>query len=180
MTPREVRADFTGDPTSASQARRFVDATLRSWSCDALLEIATLLVSELVSNAVLHAGTSIRVVIRVSHGRLRFEVHDGDARLPARKHYSMLSATGRGLLMVERMADDWGVEPEGHGKAVWFELDSKAASTTPEFGTFDFGHFDLDAIDEVGTEGTGRERGTEGGGAGGRAGPRALVVAGRR
>ncbi len=179
MTPTEVRADFPADPASAGQARRFVDATLRSWSCDGLLDVATLLVSELVANSVLHAGTTIRVVIRLTDTRVRVEVHDRSARLPARKHYSMLSATGRGLMMVERMAEDWGVIPggDGDGKAVWFELDS-TRQAEPRFDFFDLEAFDLDDLDDGAMERGRSDHGPRGGGGSG-SGPIALVLVAR-
>ena len=59
VTAKELRAAFGAHPTSAGAARRFVDSTLRTWSCDHLVDIATLLVSELVGNAILHAGTTV-------------------------------------------------------------------------------------------------------------------------
>jgi hypothetical protein len=179
MTPTEVRADFPPEASSAGQARRFVDTTLRGWSCDALLEVATLLVSELVANAVLHAGTHIWVVLRMRGRRLRVEVHDGNSRLPAQKHYSSMSATGRGLLMVERMADDWGVVPAGVGKSVWFELDPTAAPPTPHVAAFDLSDFDLDDLDDVPAERRTDEGRGDSGAARAFGAPRALVV-GRR
>lgn len=179
MTHTEVRADFPADPSSAGQARRFVDATLRSWSCDALLEVATLLVSELVANSVLHAGTTIRVVIRMSDSRVRVEVHDSSSRLPARKHYSALSATGRGLLMVERMAKDWGVDADGGGKAVWFELD-RGGGPPPVFDVFNLEDFDVDDLEDLGGERSPADRSGTGEGGAPDTGPRALVLGGRR
>jgi anti-sigma regulatory factor (Ser/Thr protein kinase) len=141
-----VRADFPPEPASAARARRFVDSTLRSWSCDRLLDIATLLVSELVSNAVLHAGTVIHVVISM-HGELvRIEVHDANARNPIRKHYSSLATTGRGLLLVERMARDWGVDHDSEGKSVWFELDQSATAAASAGAEV---HFDESAFDDA-------------------------------
>ena len=122
-SPTSVWADLPADPSSAGEARRLVRTTLEGWRLDDLVESATLLVSELVANSVLHAGTTIRVLVRRANGRVRVEVHDGNERAPARKHYSTLSTTGRGLLLVERMASDWGVEPSAGGKYVWFELD---------------------------------------------------------
>ncbi len=148
MTPTEVRASFPSHPSSPGKARRFVDSTLHEWRCDHYVEVASLLVSELVTNAVLHAGTTIHVVIRVHGNRLRVEVHDGDARLPATKHYSPLSATGRGLLLVERMADDWGALPILTGKLVWFELDP-VPSKQPEL-RFSIEELGLSELDELG------------------------------
>jgi anti-sigma regulatory factor (Ser/Thr protein kinase) len=118
-----------GSTASASAARRFVDQVLAEGDRSALSYVATMLVSELVANAVLHTGTEIRVAVRISGDVARVEVHDGSHQLPMRKHYSAMSGTGRGLMMVERAASGWGAEPTSDGKVVWFELDG--ATTVP-------------------------------------------------
>jgi anti-sigma regulatory factor (Ser/Thr protein kinase) len=165
MTSYEVRARFPADPASAGKARRLLDETLRSWRCDALVDIATLLVSELVANAILHAGTTIEVVARIVPQRLRVEVHDDDARMPVRKHYSELSGTGRGLLLVERLATDWGSEATESGKRVWFELDQSPSGSKDEVALFDFDEFDLDELARAEKpDGTDHGRGRGGGG----------------
>ena len=92
-----------------------------------MLDVAVLLVSELVANSVLHAHTAISVVIRRNGDLLRIEVHDREERTPARKRYSVTATTGRGLMLVEQLARDWGVDAARTGKSVWFELDSSAA-----------------------------------------------------
>ncbi len=120
----ESAATFPGDRTSASQARRFVDGALEAWKRSEFAERARLLVSELVTNAVLHAGTPLDVVVRLRTDRLRVEVRDGSSRLPERKHYAVSASTGRGLLLVEALATAWGTEEAGDGKVVWFELDA--------------------------------------------------------
>ena len=110
-----------------------------------MVDVAVLLVSELVANAVLHAHTSIRVVLRLNGALLRVEVQDGDRRAPTRKHYSALATTGRGLFLVERMARDWGVSSMAAGKSVWFELDPEtAAAADSGVAAFDL---DLDVDD---------------------------------
>ena len=92
---------------------------------DDLAYTATLLVSELVANAILHTGTPLTVVIAPDVDRVRIEVHDGSPQLPMRKHYSNMSGTGRGLMLVERMAATWGYDRTAGGKVVWFELDGQ-------------------------------------------------------
>jgi anti-sigma regulatory factor (Ser/Thr protein kinase) len=179
MHSTEVHADFPAEPSSASRARRFVDATLREWSCDTLLEVATLLVSELVSNAVLHAGTRIRVGIRLHRDRLRVEVQDGNGRVPARKHYSALSVTGRGLLLVERMSDQWGVAPAGDGKIVWFELDTAAGVSRSAHTGFHLADLALEDLDDRGADRGTADRPGDRPGGGSHSGPRALVPVGR-
>ena len=88
-----------------------------------LIETAVLLVSEVVTNALLHAGTDIDV--RRGAGRLdglRVEVGDGSPHLPSRRRYAATAGTGRGLLMLESMVDDWGVTRHRAGKTVWFRI----------------------------------------------------------
>jgi len=96
-----------------------------------------------VANAVLHARTPIRVVVRRRGELVRVEVQDGELRAPTRKHYSALSTTGRGLYLVERLAAEWGVDARAGGKSVWFELDSSGAGAREA----DAWAFDLDVDD---------------------------------
>jgi anti-sigma regulatory factor (Ser/Thr protein kinase) len=123
----ERRQTFPSAPTSAGKARAFVQSALAGAGLDHLAYTATLLVSELVANAILHSGTPMEVVVRCDADRARIEVHDGNPVLPVRKHYSNMSGTGRGLLLVERMAAEWGAERTNGGKVVWFELDGRSA-----------------------------------------------------
>ena len=126
---------FSATPASAGMARRFIEAAVTDAGLADLAYTATLLVSELVANAVLHTGdTPIEVVVRAIGDRVRVEVHDRSPVLPVRKNYSSMSGTGRGLMLVDRMAAEWGAEPTTTGKMVWFEVDEGAA---PAFDTFE-------------------------------------------
>ena len=127
MTERRKKLPST--PASAGKARAFVESVLAGAGLDHLAYTATLLVSELVANAILHSGTPLEVVVRCGDDRVRVEVHDGNPQLPVRKHYSNMSGTGRGLLLVERMAAGWGTDRTAGGKVVWFELDGASAPT---------------------------------------------------
>ncbi len=127
MTDQRQRQRFPSTPASAGQARRFVESVLEEGGLDHLAYSATMLVSELVANAVLHTGTPIEVVVCPEVDRVRVEVHDGSPQLPVRKHYSTMSGTGRGLMLVEQMASGWGADRTGAGKVVWFELDGGTA-----------------------------------------------------
>ena len=111
-------------PASAARARQFVDDTLRGWGCDAFVDVARLLVGEFATNAVLHARTDMTLTVAVTRGGVRVEVHDGSTALPVQRNYEDEAMTGRGLGLLDQMADRWGVEPSGDGKAVWFELDT--------------------------------------------------------
>ena len=125
----ERRQTFPAAPVSAGKARAFVESALSGAGLGHLAYTATLLVSELVANAVLHSGTPLEVVVRTDDDRVRVEVHDGNPQLPVRKYYSNMSGTGRGLMLVERMAAGWGSDRTPGGKVVWFELDGHSAST---------------------------------------------------
>ena len=125
MTRRQFRCEFPAEPASAGEARRFVLTALAETGVAGLSDTAMLLVSELVSNAVLHAGTPIEVDLEIDDGSMRLEVHDGSDQMPVRKNYSTLSGTGRGLRMVERMATAWGADAEADGgKVVWCRIDA--------------------------------------------------------
>ena len=123
----DSRQTFPSTPASAGQARRFVDRALDDAGMSHLSYEATLLVSELVANAILHTGTPFDVVVKPDGQHVRVEVHDGSPELPVRKRYSNMSGTGRGLLLVERMAAGWGADLTSKGKVVWFELDAQGA-----------------------------------------------------
>jgi hypothetical protein len=88
-------------------------------------ETATLLVSELVTNSVLHARSPVDVVVAVRGTVVRVEVVDRSAHPPTRRHYSAEAGTGRGLVLVEELSAAWGVTASEGGKSVWFELDRR-------------------------------------------------------
>ena len=114
-------------PASAAAARRFVAETLTTWGHDDAVDTATLLVSELVTNAILHARSDVDLVLTETDGHLRVEVHDASPEAPQVRAYDATSMTGRGLAMVQSFAARWGVKPLPAGKAVWFELPISAA-----------------------------------------------------
>lgn len=117
------------DVRSASKARRFVDETLRQWDCADALDTVTLLVSELVTNAVIHAGTPVTVCLALFADRLRVEVRDGSPRLPAQRSYGVQATTGRGLQLVSVLASSWGVSIDEGGKTVWCEVEDPDLAT---------------------------------------------------
>jgi anti-sigma regulatory factor (Ser/Thr protein kinase) len=116
-------SDVTLPPDTRSpwRARRFVAETLVDATAN-VAEIVTLLVSEMVTNAVLHARTDIRVSIKRGEDAIRVEVADESSSGPMVRHFSQQAATGRGLLLVEELADRWGSDPRDPGKVVWFEM----------------------------------------------------------
>lgn len=122
----DARATLPADPASAGFARRFVRGRLREWGAHHLEEPAALLVTELVTNAVLHARSESVLTVIYDEGVLRVEVADGSMAGPQRRWYAYDAATGRGLLIVEALSTAWGTIATEEGKAVWFELDSDA------------------------------------------------------
>lgn len=89
-----------------------------------LVATAELLVSEVVTNALLHAGTPVDVGAWVSDAGLRVEIGDGGASLPTLRHHATTAGTGRGLRLLHEMVERWGVQSHADGKTVWFELES--------------------------------------------------------
>ena len=100
---------------------------MRAWGCDDAIADAELLVSELVTNAVLHARSETRVTIQRDGSTVRISVYDTSRARPRLRQLGPESVTGRGLLLVDRIARRWGVEPEDDGKSVWFEIDGRAS-----------------------------------------------------
>lgn len=112
------------DPSSPQRARDFVAAALEVWGSAELREQARLLTSELVTNAVMHARTEVTVTVLRDDVRqaVRVTVGDGSEVAPRRRAYGALATTGRGIAMVVAAANDFGIDIQPGGKAVWFEL----------------------------------------------------------
>lgn len=134
MSPAiETRTSLPSDVTSAAEARRFVRNALSAWDLDDCEEVTSLAVSELVTNAVLHARCGPDLVLSYDDQRLRVEIHDISRVLPARKRYAIDAGTGRGMLLVEALVGSWGAELTASGKVVWFELRPGEGETNPPF-----------------------------------------------
>ena len=126
VTDGEVggQAELPGAPASVGTARQVVSRALQEWSLHHLDDTAALLTSELVTNAVLHAGTDLRVEVQRTGGVVRVTVHDGSLQRPRRKRPGVQAGTGRGIGLLATLATDWGSGPSAPPwrKAVWFEL----------------------------------------------------------
>lgn len=117
---------------SVPRARQFVRSFLRESRSD--VETVVLLVSEVVTNAVLHARSMMRVVVQDRDGIVRVEVHDASPVPPRMHRFGASSGTGRGLRMVDRLSRAWGADPAGPGgKVVWFEVGQPGDSTWEPF-----------------------------------------------
>lgn len=135
---------FEPDPASTREARRRVEGVLEGSALEAAAATAALVVSELATNAVLHARTPFEVRVRVQPHVIRIEVHDETGRKPTRRYFSDEATSGRGLRLVEQVCDgSWGVEPDldGRGKTVWAEVPIMAAAVPVM-------EFDLDSVED--------------------------------
>ncbi|MFE6689291.1 ATP-binding protein [Streptomyces sp. NPDC057743] len=114
------------DLRAVGEVRRELRELLGRWAppdgrAPADPEVAVLLTSELITNALLHTEGGAVVTVRVTD-LLRVEVRDFATRIPEPRAPSVAGTSGRGLTLVRALADNWGVRSEGVGKCVWFEL----------------------------------------------------------
>jgi serine/threonine-protein kinase RsbW len=113
---------------AAGLARQETRAAVAAWQLAYLADSAVLLVSELVTNAIQHAGPDgSATVLRLEYagGWLRIEVHDASPHVPRPRIPDGLDESGFGLMLVDAMAAKWGVQHTAAGKAVWAELDTR-------------------------------------------------------
>ncbi|HMG25906.1 MAG TPA: ATP-binding protein [Acidimicrobiia bacterium] len=119
----EVSTVFPSVAPSAAGARRFVAAAVRRWGCpDDFVELVLLLTSELVTNAYRHARTETRVSVRFDGASVRIEVRDVGGGEPELRPLDRDRVDGRGLRIVDALADQWGYDSGPDGTAVWFDL----------------------------------------------------------
>ncbi|MBL1103816.1 serine/threonine-protein phosphatase [Streptomyces sp. 5-8] len=114
-----------GDPEALTQARHMIRTAVRAWGAGDQADEIELVADELITNALLHTEGSAIVTLRAldaAEHRLRIEVEDCSSALPRRREAGENGVSGRGLLLVDRLADSWGVEARGGGKAVWCEF----------------------------------------------------------
>lgn len=138
---RSARLTLPAKATSPSRARRFVADTLSAW--DVPVDDATLIVSELVTNALLHARTAMTVeLVDDPPDAVRLSVSDSSPAALQTRHFSPESGTGRGLRLLDSLSLTWGVDEHDGGKTVWCRLpkDGVAAS---------FAAFDIDSVEAL-------------------------------
>jgi anti-sigma regulatory factor (Ser/Thr protein kinase) len=124
LAPDEITTVFPSVAPSAASARRFVEAAMQRWRCpDDLIERALLVTSELVTNAYRHARSESRLSIRLDGQRVRIEVHDGGSGDVKLRPPDSARTDGRGLYIVDALADRWGHYRVRHGAVVWVEFD---------------------------------------------------------
>ncbi|MES4887877.1 SpoIIE family protein phosphatase [Streptomyces sp. NPDC096012] len=112
-----------GDPEALTHARHMIRAAVQAWGARDRADEIELVADELITNALMHTeGSSVVSLRSLGEGRLRIEVADSSSALPRRREAGEDGVSGRGLLLVDRLADAWGVEARGGGKAVWCEF----------------------------------------------------------
>jgi anti-sigma regulatory factor (Ser/Thr protein kinase) len=114
---------LTAGPAAAAEARRQVRAAIGAWNVPVDQDLAVLLTSELVTNAIRHEiGQTITLAITCSGEELRVDVHDTSRAWPMLEDAATDAETGRGLMLVATLSADWGYYPTPAGKAVYFTL----------------------------------------------------------
>ncbi|MFD7513905.1 ATP-binding protein [Streptomyces niveus] len=131
MQVLQMQLEVGADPAEVGRARRWARSRLIGSGMnddEPLAETLILLISELVTNAVVHTGCP--AVLRMlfgsgaaEAGTVRVEVADTSARPPCPRHAQGEDTNGRGLELVDGLADRWGWQPEGSGKRIWCEVD---------------------------------------------------------
>lgn len=120
--PPDVAAFYDPDPRSPARARRMVRDTLTDRHLSHLAEDAIIVVSELAANAVRHARSGLAVTLANTPVGVRISVTDSSGQLPALHRAAPNAEAGRGLQLVDRLANRWGVTLRPAGKTVWAEL----------------------------------------------------------
>ncbi|MEV0174336.1 SpoIIE family protein phosphatase [Streptomyces sp. NPDC050803] len=120
------------EPERIAVGRQQLRELLHDWSSPDQVDSAVLLLSETLTNVLVHTDADALLLAEV-HGepgvrRMRVEVTDTSDDLPHKRRPGELASSGRGLMLIELLADAWGVDPRGEGKSIWFELDETAAA----------------------------------------------------
>jgi anti-sigma regulatory factor (Ser/Thr protein kinase) len=132
-TARRAKLDLPADPRAAGMSRRFLRRTMQGWGADAdTMETAELCVSELVTNAVMHGGTSATVCAELDNDLVTIVVEDrgGRGAIQHSPQDAMMMVSGRGLTLVDALTAAWGAEQVGDSTTVWFELELHSVATS--------------------------------------------------
>jgi len=118
------RVRLTTGPAAVPEARSEVKAAIRSWDAPVEEDVAVLLTSELVTNAIRHGtAETVKLAISCSRGHLRVDVHDTSCTLPKLTDAPADAEAGRGLRLVDALSAEWGFYRTPAGKAVYFTLE---------------------------------------------------------
>lgn len=136
------------DPGAAGQARRAVRELVGAWAWPHCVDAAELAVSEVVTNATLHAHTATELTIRLEADLLRVEVRDFNPVVPVQRNYGEQATTGRGMALVAAVSSSCGVTRLADGKVVWFVVRTEPEEIGEEdlLTAFDDTVWDLDDV----------------------------------
>jgi anti-sigma regulatory factor (Ser/Thr protein kinase) len=143
----DLRVTLPADPRSPAEARRLVSRSLLEWGLAGMLDAAALLITELVTNSVLHARSETELVVTADGQRLHVEVCDASPVVPRLVRHSLTAVTGRGIRLLDTLATGWGVVATGEGKCVWFALDASRARADASEDVWS--DLDFDAIEPL-------------------------------
>ncbi|QIK77132.1 ATP-binding protein [Nocardioides piscis] len=150
-----MRQQLPAHPSSVRRARHLLRAELKDTAHECLSEAAELVVSELVTNAILHTGEIIELTSSLEPQGLHVEVADRGTHIPIVASYDALASTGRGLLLVSELTDQWGAEGRPDGKTMWFRIglaspdDSTSGTAMSVTGNHSNGSQAADAVEVV-------------------------------
>lgn len=122
--PRTASRSFGADISAPHLARVFVADTLHDWRCEAQLDDALLIASELATNAVIHGRADFTIQLFASGDRVRISVYDTADTAPVQVDAPALATGGRGLALVASVSSRWGCDQAAIGKTVWADLPS--------------------------------------------------------
>jgi len=114
--------DLRADPVAPGRARVFVRATLSEWGYESVESDVCVAVSELITNAVVHAQSATSLTLVDLRGGVRVTVRDEDPVAPVLNQAGETDTGGRGMFLVDALSDNWGVEPDPPGKVVWLDI----------------------------------------------------------
>jgi anti-sigma regulatory factor (Ser/Thr protein kinase) len=126
----QVSQRFACAPQAPGVVRRFVSDTLRGWGLDELIDDSALVAAELATNAVAHAHSDVTVFLSQRPHGVRLVVGDANPTLPSIRAPAQLGRGGRGLRIVDAIADRWGYERTPDGKRVWADISGVSPPTT--------------------------------------------------
>ncbi|MGP3924504.1 ATP-binding SpoIIE family protein phosphatase [Streptomyces sp. 8N616] len=140
--PRPIRRTVLSVPQAAPEQVALVRQQLREllhdWADDEQIDSAVLMISEMASNVLLHTDGDALIIAELVGARgarrLRVDVADASDELPHRRSPGEMASSGRGLVLMEMLAEAWGVDPRGEGKCIWFELYESGPVSGPDAG----------------------------------------------
>lgn len=125
-----MRQALPAHPASVGRARRLLRDYLAGTVLEPCTDAVELVVSEVVTNAIVHTGGEIEVAAAMGRSGLRVEVADAGPHLPLVASYDEMASTGRGLHLVTELTDRWGVDARPDGKVIWFQIGSAVVDGT--------------------------------------------------